>query len=173
MKKLSDYLGEELIIIQPSIFKRVFEFRSSEALIAKMYYPKLFSSVAIIEGFKETLEIKKTSIWKSDIEIFKKDYQNSFAKIVSTNFWRTKGVIELPRGEILNLKFGAFKRSCEIYTQHSELLVLFKNKFSFKERNVISIEKRSNIIDENPWIIFAVWYKILEMNRKNSGIGAG
>lgn len=173
MKKLSDYIGEELIIIQPSIFKRVFEFRSSEDLIAKMYYPKLFSSLAIVEGFKETLEIKKTSVWRSDIEIFQKDYQNSFAKIRSTNFWRTKGVVELPKGEMLNLKFGVFKRSCEIYSQYSELLMLFKNKFSFKERNVISIEKSSDIIDENPWIVFAVWYKILEMNRRNSGIGAG
>ncbi len=173
MKKLSDYLGEELIILQPSLFKRVFEFRSSNELIAKMYYPKFFSTTAIVEGFDENFEIRRPSIWRTDIEIFENGYQNSFAKVKSTNFWRTKGVIELPRGERLNLKFGAFKRSCEIYSKYDEILVRFQNKFSFKERNSIYIEKRSEVIDENPWIIFAVWYKLLEMNRKNSGIGAG
>lgn len=173
MKKLSDYLGEELLIIQPSLLKRAYEFHSSNELIAKMYYPKFFSTTAIIEGFEKNLEIKKPSIWRTDIEIFEKGYQNPFAKVKSTNFWRTKGVVELPRGERLNLKFCVFKKSCEIYSKYSELLVLFQNKFSFKEKNVISIEKRSDLIDENPWIIFAVWYKILEMNRKNSGISFG
>lgn len=172
MKKLSGYIGEELMIIQPSIFKRVFEFRSSNELIAKMYYPKIFSSIAIVDGFDDSFEIKRPSIWRGDVEIYKKGYQNPFAKIRSTNFWKTQGVVELPRGERLNLKFGAFKRSCEIYSNYNELLVLFQNKFSLKEKNLISIEKRSDTIDENPWIIFAIWYKILEMNRKNSGIAA-
>ena len=169
MKNISDYLGEELILIQPSFFKREFEFRSSSELIAKMYFPKFFSSMAIIEGFAEKYEIKVPGIWRSDVEIYKSGYQMPFAKYKSANFWRTKGIIELPRGEQLYLKFGAFKKSCEIYSSN-ELLILFQNKLSFKDKNVVTIGQSSRLIDENPWVIMLAWYKILQQNRKNSAV---
>lgn len=169
MKKLSDYLGEELSIARVSVFKREFEFRSSNELIGKMYFPKFFSLSAIIEGFEDKLEIKSTSFWRSELGIFKSGYEMPFAKYTSTGFWKTNGVIELPKGERLNLKFGVFKRSCEIYSLSDELLVLFQNKFSFKDKNVITIQQRSEVIDQYPWVIMVAWYKILQRNRRNSG----
>jgi hypothetical protein len=171
MKKLSDYLGEELSISRISVFKREFEFRSSNELIAKMYFPKFFSLSAIVDGFDEKLEIKATSFWRSDLGIFKSGYEMPFAKYTSTSFWKTKGVLELPKGEQLNIKFGTFKRSCEIYSSSEELLVLFQNKFSFKDKNIITIEQRSDVIDQYPWVIMVAWYKILQRNRRNSAAG--
>lgn len=173
MRKMSDYIGEELVLTQPSLFKREFEFRSSKELIAKLFFPKLFSSRARIDGFEEQFEIKVPGIWRSGLEIYKPGYQMPFAKFTSTNFWRTKGIIELSRGEKINLKFGVFKKSCEIYSSSDELLVLFRNKFSFKDKNIITIEQRSDIIDQNPWIIMVAWYKILQQNRKNSSGAIG
>ena len=35
MKPLSNYIGEDLILIQPSLFKREYEFRSSNELLGK------------------------------------------------------------------------------------------------------------------------------------------
>ena len=168
MKKLSDYLGEQLTISRISAFKREFEFRSQNEVIAKMYFPKFFSLSAIVEGFDEKLEIKVTSFWRSDLGIYQFGYEMPFAKYTSTGFWRTKGAIELPKGEKLNLKFGAFKRSCEILSSSEELLVLFQNKLSLKEKNVITIQQRSEVIDKYPWVIMVAWYKILQRNRKNS-----
>ncbi len=172
MKKISDYLVESLTLIQPSLFKREFELKSSTELIAKMYYPKFFSTTAVVEVSGEKFEIKVPSIWRSDLEIYKADYQMPFAKFTSTNFWKTKGEIELPRGERVYLKFGTFKKSCEIYSSSNELLVLFQNKFSFKEKNVITIEHRSELLDKYSWLIMVAWYKILQRNRRNSAASA-
>jgi hypothetical protein len=171
MKKISDYIGEELILIQPSLFKREFEFRSSNELIAKMSFPKFFKTKAIVEGFAEQYEIKEPNFWRSDVEIFKLGNDMPFAKYKSTNFWKTKGIIELPRGEQLYLKFGVFKKSCEIY-HSNELLLLFHNKFSFRDKNIITIEQKSHLIDENPWVIMLAWYKILQQNRKTSAVAS-
>jgi hypothetical protein len=165
MNVLSKYIGEDLILIQPSLFKREYEFRSSNDLLARMYFPSLFSLTAVVEGFEEKYEIIKPSFWKTDIAIRKYGYDMTFASL-TTNFFRTKGSIDLQNGKKLNLKFGAFRKSCQVFSEMDELLLLFQNKLSFKEKNIVTIQKSSSLIDENPWIVMMIWYLILQ-NRKN------
>ena len=167
MKPLSTYIGEDLILIQPSLFKREYEFRSSNELLAKMYFPSLFSLTAVVEGFDDKYEIIRPSFWKTDIAIRKYGYDMTFASL-KTNFFRTKGTIDLQNGKKLNLKFGVFKKSCEVFSEAEELLIMFQNRLSLKEKNVVTIQKTSSLIDENPWIIMMVWYQILQRNRKNN-----
>jgi hypothetical protein len=167
MKTLSSYIGEDLILIQPSFFKREYEFRSSNEILAKMYFPKFFSLTAVVEGFEEKYEIIRPSFWKTDIAIRKFGYDLTFASL-TTNFFKTKGSIDLQNGKKLNLKFGAFKKSCQVFSDTEDLLLLFQNKLSFKEKNTVTIQKSSSIVDENPWVVMMIWYLILE-NRKNAG----
>ena len=167
MKAFSNYIGEDLILIQPSLFKREYEFRSSNELLARMYFPSLFSLTAVVEGFEEKYEIIKPSFWKTDIAIRKYGYDMTFASL-KTNFFRTKGTIDLQNGKKLNLKFGVFKKSCEVFSEAEELLIMFQNRFSFKQQNIVTFQKSSTLIDENPWIIMMVWYQILQRNRKNN-----
>ena len=167
MNALSKYIGEDLILIQPSLFKREYEFRSSNELLARMYFPSLFSLTAVVEGFEEKYEIIKPSFWKTDIAIRKYGYDMTFASL-KTNFFRTKGTIDLQNGKKLNLKFGVFKKSCQVFSEAEELLIMFQNRFSFKQQNIVTFQKSSTLIDENPWIIMMVWYQILQRNRKNN-----
>lgn len=170
MIHLSDYIGEELILIQPAFLKREYEFRSSKEILAKMFFPKFFSMAAIVEGFGEKYEIIRPTFWKSEIAIKKFGYDLTFATLTS-NFFRTKGMIDLPQGKKVYLKFGAFKKSCQVLDESNELLLLFQNKFSFKDKNIVSIEKKSSFVDENPWMVMLVWYFLME-NKKN-GAHAG
>ncbi|MDP2366389.1 MAG: hypothetical protein Q8M94_21760 [Ignavibacteria bacterium] len=165
MKKNSEYIGEDLILIQPSFFKREYEFRSSNQLLAKMYFPKFFSLTAVVEGFDDKYEIIRPSFWKADIAIKKFGYDLTFAAL-TTNFFRTKGSIDLQNGKKIHLKFGAFKKSCQVFSEMDELLLIFQNKLSLKEKNVVTIQKSSALIDENPWVVMMIWYLILQ-NRKN------
>lgn len=168
MKRLSEYIASPLYFTQKNILKREFELVAAGEIIAKMYYPKFLSTAAIVEGLDQKYEIKPINFWATCVGIFKQGYQMPFSEYKNTTFWGIRGEISLPRGEKLTLKFGSFRKSCEIYNSHDELLITFKNKFSLKEKNTISIEKRSDIIDENPWVIFLAFYKILQQN-KNSG----
>ena len=167
MKPLSTYIGEDLILIQPSLFKREYEFRSSNELLARMYFPSLFSLTAVVEGFEEKYEIIKPSFWKTDIAIRKYGYDMTFASL-KTNFFRTKGTIDLQNGKKLNLKFGVFKKSCEVFSEAEELLIMFQNKLSLKEKNIVTIQKSSALIDENPWVVMMVWYQVIQRNRRNN-----
>lgn len=167
MNVLSKYIGEDLILIQPSLFKREYEFRSSNELLARMYFPSLFSLTAVVEGFEEKYEIIKPSFWKTDIAIRKYGYDMTFASL-TTNFFRTKGSIDLQNGKKLNLKFGAFKKSCQVFSESEELLIMFQNRFSFKQQNIVTIQKSSALIDENPWVVMMVWYQVIQRNRRNN-----
>ena len=140
MNALSKYIGEDLILIQPSLFKREYEFRSSNELLARMYFPSLFSLTAVVEGFDEKYEIIRPSFWKTDIAIRKYGYDMTFASL-KTNFFRTKGTIDLQNGKKLNLKFGVFKKSCEVFSEAEELLIMFQNKLSFKRKKYCNNSK--------------------------------
>jgi len=168
MKTLSSYIGEDLILIQPSFFKREYEFKSPTELLAKMYFPKFFSLTAVVEGFEEKYEIIKPSFWKSEITIKNFGYDLSFATL-TTNFFRTRGNIELQNGRKLNLTFGAFKRICEVFSESEELLIVIQNRFSFKDKNIVTIQKSSTIVDENPWIIMMLWYFLIESKKNGAG----
>lgn len=169
MRKMSDYLGEELKIFQNSIWRREFELRSGDELIARLFYPKFFSDLAELNIWEESYEFYRPKFFKRDVDIRKKGYQNPIAHF-KNNFWGSKGILELPRGLRINMKFGFFKKQVEIFLGDNDLLVAILNKFSIKERSEIVIEKRSGIIDEYPWIIMLGFY-LAQLMKRNSAVG--
>lgn len=169
MKKLSDYIGNELKIFQNSILKRDFELKSGDDLIARLYYPKILSDLAELTIWEETYEFYRPKFFSRDVDIGKKGYQNPFAHF-KNNFWGSSGTLELPRGARLKMKFGYFRKQAEIYLGENELLVSVLNKFSIKERSDVVIEKRSEIIDEHSWIIMLGFY-LSQLMKRNSAVG--
>jgi hypothetical protein len=170
MRRLSDYIGKELLIFQKSIWKRDFELRSGEELIARLFYPKFFSDLTEISVWEETYEFYRPKFFSRDVDIRKKGYQNPFANF-KNNFWGSKGVLELPRGIMLSMKFGLFRKQAEIFLGESDLLVSILCRFSVKERSEIIINKRSEIIDEHPWIIMLAFY-LAQLRKRNSAAGS-
>ena len=171
MNLLTNYIGQTLTFSQPKITKREFELISSDEVLAKMIFPKLLSNSAVVEGFGGKWEIKQPSIWRSEFGVYKYGYQNPFAKYVS-NFWKTKGTIELPKGARLHCKSGKLKRPFEVYSSSEELLLVYVNKFLLKGRTTVTIEKRSELLDKYPWIIMLGWYIVLQ-NRRGRAHAAG
>jgi hypothetical protein len=170
MRRLSDYIGKELLIFQKSIWKRDFELRSGEELIARLFYPKFFSNLTELSVWEETYEFYRPKFFGRDVDIRKKGYQNPFANF-KNNFWGSKGVLELPRGIRLIMRFGFFRKQAEIYIGESDLLIAILGRFSFKERSEIIINKKSEIIDEHPWIIMLAFY-LAQLRKRNSAAGS-
>jgi len=170
MKKLSDYIGSELKIFQNSIFKREIELRTGDEITARLKYPKLFSDLAELKTGNVEFEFYRPKFFKRDVDIRKKGYQNPLAHF-KNNFWGRKGVLELPRGIRLTMKFGFFKKQAEIYLGENDLLVTILSRFSMKERSRVIIEKRSDVLDEYPWVIMLGFY-LAQLMKKNSAAGS-
>jgi len=170
MRKISDYIGNELLIFQKSIWKREFELRSGDELIASMSYPKFFSNLTELTIQNEKYEFYRPKFFSRDVDIKKKDYQNPFAHFTA-NFFGRKGVLELPRGIRLNMKFGLFRKQAEIFLGENDLLVSILSRFFLKERSEIIINKSSEITDEHPWIIMLAFY-LAQLRKRNSSAGS-
>jgi hypothetical protein len=168
---LTNYIGQTLTFIQPKITKREFELTSGDEVLAKIIFPRFFSSRTIVEGFDGKWEIGLISIWRSEYGVYKYGYQMPFAKYVS-NIWKTKGTIELPKGARLNCKSRGLKNPFEIYSPSGEPLMVYANKFSLKGRTTVTIEKSFELIYKYPWIIMLGWYVVLQ-NRRGRARAAG
>lgn len=168
MQNLSDYIGQTISIIQKSVWKREYEIRSEKEVIGKLFYPKFFSERVECKLGNDTFEFKRPHIFSNDIEIRKSGYQLPIA-VMHSNFLASKGIVDLSRGRKMIMKFGTFNSKAEIYLGESDLIAIVKNKFSLKEKCEITIEKRTEILDEYPWIIILAFY-FLQLKRRNTGL---
>ncbi len=166
--KLSDYIGKILFIRQRSFWKREFEFISDNELIGELKYPKFLSDRVECTIGNERFTFSRPNIFSNEVEIRKHGYELPIAKM-NSNFFATKGSIDLPRGKKVTMKFGLLNNRVEIYCNENELLVSLHYKISFKEKCEINIEKRSAILDDYPWIILLAFYYI-QLKRRNTGI---
>jgi len=170
MKKISDYLGNDLKIIQNNFWKREYELRSGDELIAQMKHPRIFSDLAELTFQNENLEFYRPKLFSRNVDVRKKGYQNPIAQF-RNNFFGRKGILELPRGVKLNMKFGFFRKQAEIFLGENDLIISILSRFSFKERSEVIINKRSEIIDEHPWIIMLGFY-LSQLRKRNSAAGS-
>lgn len=168
MKNLSDYIGQTISITQKSIWKREYKIQSEKEVIGELVYPKFLSERVECKLGNDTFEFRRPHIFSNDIEIRKSGYQLPIA-VMHSNFLASKGIVDLPRGRRVIMKFATFSSKAEIYLGENDLISIVNNKFSFKEKSEITIEKRTEILDENPWIVFLAFY-FLQLKRRNTGI---
>ncbi len=164
MKTLSQYSADHLQLAQPSIWKRVYELRTPDAVLLTMTFPKMFSSLAIVEGFGGTWEFKKPSIWRSNLDIKKKSDQLPFAKFIAQK-WGLGGTFELPNGERFEYVFTVLKWSNELFTQKKVRLVSLKQESLWKSSLQVVIEDHPGqleLLDKHPWIIMVMYNQILQ-----------
>ena len=64
-KRLSDYIGETLLLIQPKFLERDHELKCGEEIIATINHPKWYSSDFVVIWIKQKWEVYKPSIWRS------------------------------------------------------------------------------------------------------------
>jgi hypothetical protein len=164
MKTLSQYSNDHLQLAQPSIWKRVYELRTPDAVLLTMTFPKLFSSLAIVEGFGEVWEFKKPGIWRSDLDIKKRNNHLPFAKFIAQK-WGRSGTFELPNGERFEYVFTVLKSTNELFSQKKIRLVSLERESWWKSSLQVIIEDHPDqleLLDKHPWIIMVMYNQILQ-----------
>lgn len=165
MKTFSQYKSDNLILVQKSIWKRIYHLKAGEEIICTMSYPKMFGLKAVIEGFGEQWELSRPSIWKSHLDIRKQHQHLPFARFISGK-WGNGGVFELPNGERIEYAQHLWKSTNEIKSQQQITLVSLKRVSWWKSDLSVVIENESELLNKNPWIVMAVYYLILERRQQ-------
>ena len=82
--------------------------------------------------------------------------------------FKKKGKLELPHGDGVLLSSSFFKSNFEIQDKYESRLVLFKNKLGLKTNIEIHVEKRSEVLDKYPWIVWLIFYVETNQRRHSS-----
>lgn len=170
MKPLSQYATQELTLVQPSFWKRVHHLRAGDEVLMTMTFPKWYSHDAVVEGFGETVEFTRPSIWKRTLEIKNKHQQLPFAKFVPEG-WNGSGMFELPNGGRVEYRFGLWKNLNELYSQQKVKLASLTRSSIFKTAITVTIDHGSELLDRNPWLLMAVYRMVLERRQGANGAG--
>ncbi len=167
MKSLSHYAGAELQCVQPSLWKREFEISANDETIFSLRFPYFFKIEAVAEGFGKIWKFRNAKFFSTEIEVREEGYELPFAKYTAKAF-KFGGMYELPRGERCKCEYNLWKGIYTVTTQSGLVLFRYERKISLKHKADISIPKRNETLDANPWMPMMIVF-IDIMKRGNSG----
>jgi len=167
MKTLSDYFGRTLLLVQPSIMKRLFELRDGNEIIGTLTYPKFFSVAGQANILDTKWEFYEPNWWKQLIQIRETGKELPIASYKPPAFKR-KGKLDLPHGDSVFLVPSFFRSTLEILDKYDARLVLLKRKMNIKTTYEIQFEKRSEVLDKHPWILLLIVYVEINKSRRRS-----
>lgn len=167
MKTISDYFGKTLLFIQPSIWKRAFELRDGNEIIGTLTYPKFFSVKADVKIFDTKWEFYEPKWWKNLVEVREPGRENPIASFKPA-LLKNKETLKLPSGENVIIGSNLLSTTLEILDHYNARLVLLKRKMTLKTTYEIQIEKRSEVLDRNFWVLLFIIYVEINKNRRRS-----
>lgn len=166
MKKLSEYYGEKIKLVQPNFGKRYYELRTEKELLCTMRFPKLFSTAAEVDCGESNLIIKKEKWWGCSLIVLQSGVENPLAKVRIKFF--NHSIVELANGEIVLLKFGFFSFKTIIMSELENPIATLKRKCSFKDEVDVQMEYGVKQLDNYPWILMLALYIDLSRRRRQS-----
>jgi hypothetical protein len=157
INKFSTLAGETLTIIQPSIWKNSYELRYKDEVLMKMKPRSVFGFGLTIKVNDNEWEFYRPSPWKREIAFRESGTENPVG-VYHKEFFSREGIISLPMGRRLKLRFGLMKSKYGIYTTSGECLLSTKDVLSFKLSSLVFIENSSEFFDKYPCLIALPWY---------------
>lgn len=160
MSKIIDfnnYLGKELQISQKSFWKREFFLMNDNVTIGKLQSVKMINDLFVCDIEGKEFEFYKKNLFGRQILIREKGKQLPFASF-NSNFFFTSGELKLPRGKKIFIKIGTFKNKASLYESETKLLLQIKCKLAFNQKCILTIENRSEILEEYSWLPLFVFY---------------
>jgi hypothetical protein len=167
MKNMSDYMGQELEIINTSFFKSAYELRAPGKTIVTLRSTDFWGNKHEIAGIDKTWEVVKPNIWTANLNIQEKNTGTIIADIKGSVF-KNSGVINLPRGEKLSIVMSVWKSTFEIQNELGTPLVSFKNKKWYSSDVIVTILKKSETLDRYPFLIMLAFLMVMQ-KRHSSG----
>ena len=165
MKLISDHFGQNLEIVTPSFFKSEFNLLANGIIISSLKSVNFWGKRYEISGFEKVWEIYNASVWSGKTEIKEKDKQLPLAYYEGGGL-KHSGMFYLPQGEKVNLVFNLWKSFYELQKENGEVLVHYANKSFFSSTIVVTMNRKSELIDKYPFLIMFPFY--IAMQRKHA-----
>jgi hypothetical protein len=166
MKLLSEYIEKPLRLVRRSIFVFTYDLVTGEEILGTFDFRLFFNKGGNVKGLeKRNVEFYKSNFWSREVLVREEGCDLPFANYKRDVLVRT-GNVFLPNGNKLTIHFGFFDIATEIRDDKGKVLVLLKRAGLFTRAVNVRIKEKSDLIDNNPWIIFLLLYLIIKRRQR-------
>ena len=165
MRTIASMVGRELHWVQPSIFRREYELRAGDILVARMEWVKFLGMVARAESGDGCWLFDRKGMWSPKIVVRTCGEETPIATFVEKWFGKKQPVV-LPSGETLIVKSDLFGWKSTLETTTGEPLVQVKRHGFFSGLYDVDLRRRGASYKEFPWLVMLLWYLVLQARRR-------
>ena len=165
MKSIESMVGRELQWVQPSIFKREYELRAGDIVVAKLGWVKFLGMTVKAESADGCWMFDQKGVWKSELTVRKCDQDEPLLSMKEERFKRTQK-IELSEDRHVTLKSNFWRTTFSLETETREPLVIVRKHGFFSTKFDVELRRRGTSLQELPWLLLFMWYFILVSIRR-------
>ncbi len=165
MRTIASMVGRELQWTQPSIFRRQYELRSGDIVVARLEWVKFFAMKARAESADGHWLFDKTGIWKSTIVVRTKEDETPLMTFTE-NWFGKKQQVMLPHGKTLLLQSDLFAWKSTLTTSTGEPIVEMKRHSLWGNAYDVHLRRAGTSYEELPWLVLLQWYLLVLSRRR-------
>lgn len=147
-----------LACVQPSIFKRMYQLRDGKNVVVTLWFPKWYSATGVLESSGQLWELRRISVWKGNIGIFRRDEEMPYATF-SPNILGRQGTLELPNGERLQFVTSMWHRTFSWFDDSEAAVIQLAGANSMIRRGHVAMSERgAALMKKYPWLPIVLWW---------------
>lgn len=161
MNPISEYIDRPLRLVKKSFFSLEYVLFAGEELLGT-FKIRLFKKGGFVSGLgKKDVQFYKDNFFSREILIREDGKELPFANYKKELTSRS-GVVDLSSGNKLLIKFNFFDVITEIQDDKGKTLVTLKRTSLISRSINVTIKEKSQLVDDNPWILFLALYQIIK-----------
>jgi hypothetical protein len=165
MKNIESMVGRELQWVQPSFFKRMYELRSGDIVVAKMEWAKFLGMAVKAESADGCWMFDQKGLWKSQITAKKCDQDEALMTVEEERFKRTQK-LTLSDGRHVTLKSNFWRTTFTLETDTHEPMAIVRKHGLFSTKFDVELRRKGTSFREFPWLVLLMWYLVLVAIRR-------
>ena len=160
--------GRELRWVRPKFFKRSYELRSEDTVVATLAFEQQFAWGALGAAEEGTWTFGRSGFLRSQITVQQAKTAQEVAT-VSERPGRRQQQVLLPDGTCYMIRSDFFRSRLSLETQSGEALALIRRRGIFRMVWETEIRYSAKSNEDLPWLVLLTWYYILIVRSRSRG----
>lgn len=164
IKKLAEYVEQELKWVQPAGSKMEYELRAGDEVIAALRFRSSFGSFATATSADGTWTFKRVGFFQTKVTIRAAESDTDLA-VFENNTWKSGGTLKFPNGREFLANTNFWANQWNFATESGEPLISYR-KISgvIHLSSAVEIHPLAKGMPEMPLMVMLGWYLILMLN---------
>jgi hypothetical protein len=168
MRKLHEVAGQSLKWTQPSTFKKVFELRAGDEVVATLKFRSALGSFATGESADGAWTFKRVGFFQTRVSIRESGSETELASFKDKT-WTSGGTLTLADGRVFYATTNFWNSKVALQDDQHVELIRFTNSGLLHLSSIVEIRPTAGQMPELSWLILLGWYVCIKMSDDSSG----